>query len=78
MHYAAPGGDRLEAQADNFDSSEEATAPVESMSFCQNPAGVDFDPESNYGKADIIDVQLTGQPTRQPRAWPIALAGYSE
>ena len=45
MYYMDPDGNRLEAQVDNFDSNEEATAFVKSASFRENPVGVDFDPE---------------------------------
>lgn len=45
MYYMDPDGNRLEAQVDNFNSNEEATAFVKSASFYENPVGVDFDPD---------------------------------
>src|SRR5271156_3959174 len=78
MYYMDPDGNRLEAQVDNFDSNEEATAFVKSASFRENPVGVDFDPEdlahrvrSGEDEASIkkrVDIGPREMPTMVPTA----------
>ena len=45
MYYSDPDGNRIEVEVDNFDTSEEAVAYMNSQSFLENPMGSDFDPD---------------------------------
>lgn len=45
MYYRDPDGNRIEFQADNFQTVEEGNAWIRSGDFAANPIGVVFDPE---------------------------------
>ena len=45
MYYKDPEGNRIELQADAFDSMDEAKAYMASEAFTGNPIGVMYDPE---------------------------------
>jgi catechol-2,3-dioxygenase len=44
MYYADPDGNQIELQIDNFETTAEGTAFMESESFAENPLGEVFDP----------------------------------
>lgn len=44
VYYADPDGNQIELQIDNFPTTEEGTAFMQSESFARNPFGVVFDP----------------------------------
>lgn len=46
LYYADPDGNQIELQIDNFETTEEGTAFMESESFAKNPLGEGFDPET--------------------------------
>jgi catechol-2,3-dioxygenase len=46
LYYADPDGNQVELQIDNFETTEEGTAFMESGSFAANPLGELFDPET--------------------------------
>lgn len=45
IYYEDPDGNHIETQVDNFDTPDEATQYMLTMSFRENPIGTDFDPE---------------------------------
>lgn len=44
MYYEDPDGNRLELQADNFDTPDELVEWMQGGEFADNPIGVEFDP----------------------------------
>jgi catechol-2,3-dioxygenase len=50
IYYADPDGNQIELQIDNFATSREGTAFMESESFAANPFGEVFDPETLLGE----------------------------
>ena len=45
IYYRDPDGNQIETQVDVFDTSEEATAYMNTQDYAENPFGVDFVPE---------------------------------
>ncbi|KAI0799460.1 Glyoxalase/Bleomycin resistance protein/Dihydroxybiphenyl dioxygenase [Xylaria sp. FL0064] len=52
LYYADPDGNRIETQADNFDTIEEVNAFMTGPEFAENTIGVDFDPEELIKKLE--------------------------
>ncbi|KAK5164985.1 uncharacterized protein LTR77_009650 [Saxophila tyrrhenica] len=44
-YYQDPDGNQIEAQVDNYDNPDDATAFMDSEMFARNAFGADFDPE---------------------------------
>jgi hypothetical protein len=59
MYYADPDGNQIELQIDNFETTGEGTAFMESESFAKNPVGEVFDP----GK--MLSRLRAGEPTAE-------------
>ena len=72
MYYMDPDGNRLEAQVDNFDSNEEATAFVKSASFRENLVGMNFDPEdlAHYVRSGEDEASIKKRAEIGPREVP--------
>lgn len=72
LYYRDPDGNQIETQVDCFDTTDEANRFMMSDEFCENPIGVDFDPE------DYIQKLKSGVPVadivKRPRIGPRSLA----
>ena len=61
MYYQDPDGNGVEFQVENFDTTEELQAYMESDAFIANPLGNPFDPEKlveRYERGDPIEELL--------------------
>jgi len=58
IYYRDPDGNQIETQVDIFDTSEEATAYMNTKDYAENPFGVDFVPE------EIEERLKSGEPVK--------------
>jgi len=72
MYYKDPDGNFVELQVDNFPTSAEADAWINSTEFAENPIGVDFDPEELLAKfrGGVPEAELKKRPNIGPRGLP--------
>lgn len=64
LYYQDPDRNRVELQADSFESSSEANDLMASEAFSLNPIGVMFDPD------DLLERHRAGVPDDELRVWP--------
>lgn len=67
LYYADPDGNQMEFQVDSLDSSQEASAFMETM-FASNPLGVEFDPDAWLAalRAGTPESELLQRKTHEP------------
>jgi catechol 2,3-dioxygenase-like lactoylglutathione lyase family enzyme len=77
LYYEDPDGNRVELQYDNFATTEELLAFVDSGAFAENPIGVEFDPALLAEKLDagVPLAQLVQRGSATPPG-QMPVAGY--